>query len=80
MATGQMTQCGTVLAVPEDVLNRGPLPIPMLNRDRFTRRRHINEGADKRISIDIAGLGRFAERQGTLIGMQRAAPPRPGIR
>jgi hypothetical protein len=52
----------------------------MLNRDRFTRRRHINVGADKRINIDIAGFGRFAERRGTLIGMQRAAPPRPGIR
>jgi hypothetical protein len=77
VATGQMTQPGPVLAVTEDVLDRGSPPVPVLDRDSFTRRRHINIGADKRISIDLAGFGHLTERQGTLIGMQRAAPPRP---
>jgi hypothetical protein len=64
-----MTQPGPVLAVTEDVLDRGSLPVPVLDRDSFTRRRHINSGADKRISIDLAGFGHLTERQDTLIGM-----------
>ena len=48
VAAGQMTECGPVLAVPEDVLDRGPLPIPVLNRDRFT-------GVDTSILVQTNG-------------------------
>jgi hypothetical protein len=61
------------------LLDRGPVPVPVLHRGGFVRCGHVQVGPDERVAIDGVDLGELADRQGALVRVQGAAPPRPGI-
>jgi hypothetical protein len=68
---------GAVLAVTEDVLDGGPMPVPVLCRGGLIRRGHARVRQDEAVAVDRAGLGELGDRQGALAGVQGAAPPGP---
>jgi hypothetical protein len=51
----------------------------VLCRDRLAWLGHVQVRHDERAGIDRIGLRKLGERQSLLIGVQGAAPPRPGV-
>ena len=74
-----MTQRSAVLGITEDVLDRCPVPVPVLHRGRFVRCGHIEVGHDERVTIDGVEGGELGDRQRPLLGAQGAAPPGAGV-
>ncbi len=74
-----MPEGGAVLAVAEDVLDRGAVPVPVLRLHRFAGRGHVQVRQYERVAVDRTGAGQLGERQGTLIRVQGPAPPRPRV-
>jgi hypothetical protein len=70
---------GAELAVAEDVLHRGAVPVPVLRRRRLVRGSHVQVGQDERVGVDCPGPGQLVERQGTLVRVQGAPPPGPRV-
>ena len=79
MAGGQVAQRGAVLAVAEDVLDAGAVPVPVLHRGGPGRGGHVQVGADEAVGVDGRFLFQFRDRQGPLVRVQGAAAPGPGI-
>ena len=74
-----MPQRGAVLGVAEQVLDRGAVPVPVLDRGGPLAGGHVEVGHDERVAVDGVGGGQLGERQGALVGVQGAAPPGPRV-
>jgi len=74
-----MPEGGTVLAVAEDVLDGGAVPVPVLGRGSLVWCGHVEVRQDEAVAVDRTGLGEFGDRQGSLAGVQGAAPAGTGI-
>ena len=74
-----MPEGGTELAVAEDVLHRGAVPVPVLGGHRLVRAGHVQVRQDERVGVDRSGLGQLGERQGALVRVQGAAAPGPRV-
>lgn len=66
------------------LLDRGPVPVQVLGHDRGrpVRAGYVQVGhdeRDERVAIDGVGVGKLADRQGALVGVQGTVPPRPGV-
>ena len=72
---GKMPESSAELAVTEDVLHRGAVPVPVLHSGRLVRGGHVQVGQDERVGVDRPGTGQLGERQGALVRVQGAAPP-----
>jgi hypothetical protein len=51
------------LGVPKDVLDRGPVPVPMLYPGRLGRGGDVEVGHDERVGVDGVGGGELSEGQ-----------------
>ena len=74
-----MPQGGAGLAVAEQVLHRGAVTVPVLGGGRPGRAGHVQVRQDEAVGVDRAGGGQLGERQGTLVRVQGAAAPGPGV-
>jgi hypothetical protein len=79
ISAGEMPEGGSVLAVTEDALDGGAVPVPVLGRGCLARRGHVQVRQDERVGVDRAGVFQPGDRQGALDGVQGPAPPRPGV-
>ena len=70
-----MPEGSAELAVTEDVLHRGAVPVPVLGGHRLVWAGHVQVGQDERVGVDRPGTGQLGERQGALVRVQGAAPP-----
>ena len=75
----EVPQGGAELAVAEDVLHRGAVPVPVLGGYRLVRAGHVQVGQDERVGVDRPGAGQLGDRQGPLVWVQGAAPPGPRV-
>ena len=73
MAAGQVPQGGAVLAVAEEVLDRGAVPVPVPGGGRLVRGGDVRVGQDEAVGVDRAGPGELGDRQGALAWVQGAA-------
>jgi hypothetical protein len=74
-----MTEGGAVLAVAEDVLHGGPVPVPVLHGGGLARCGHVQVGQDERVAVDRLSARQVRDGQGALAGVQGTAPPRPRV-
>ena len=74
-----MPQGGTELAVAEDVLDAGAVPVPVLCGHRLVRAGHVQVRQDERVGVDRPGAGQLGDRQGALVRVQGAAAPGPRV-
>jgi hypothetical protein len=72
---GQVPEGGAVLAVAEDVLDGGPVPVPVLCRGGLVRCGHVQVRQDEAVGVDRVGAGEPGDGQGALAGVQGPAPP-----
>ncbi len=70
-----MPQGGAELAVAEDVLHRGAVPVPVLGGGGLIRRGHVQVRQDERVAVDGRLGCQLGEGQGTLVWVQGPAPP-----
>ena len=49
---GEVPEGGAELAVAEDVLHRGAVPVPVLGRGRLVRAGHVQVGQDEAVGVD----------------------------
>ena len=76
----EVPQGGPELAVAEHVLDRGPVPVPVLHRDRPLTGGHVQVGQDERVAVDGASApGQLRERHVPLAGVQGAATSGPRV-
>jgi hypothetical protein len=68
-----------VLAVTEDVLDGGEVPVPVLCRGGLAWRGHVQVRQDERVAVDRAGLRELGNREGALARVQGAAAPGPRV-
>jgi hypothetical protein len=73
ISAGKVPQRGAVLAVAEEVLDAGAVPVPVLGGGGLIRRGDVQVGQDEGIGVDRAGLGELGDGQGALVGVQGAA-------
>ena len=71
----EVPEGGTVLAVTENALDRGPVPVPVLGRGGLARRGHVPAGQDERVRVDRLSVFQPGDREGALGGVQGPAPP-----
>ena len=66
-ARRQVPQRGAVLAVAEDVLDAGAVPVPVLHRGRLGRGGHVHVGADETVGVDSGFSLQLRDRQRPLV-------------
>jgi hypothetical protein len=71
----EVTEGGADLAVAEDILHRGAVPVPVLRGHRPGRAGHVQAGQDEGVGIDGGLLRQLGKRQGPLVRVQRPAAP-----
>ena len=59
MSIWQVPQGGAGLAVAEDVLHRGAVPVRVLRRNRLVRSSHVQVRHDERVGVDRPGAGQL---------------------
>jgi len=63
----EMPEGSAGLAVAEEVLHRGAVPVPVLRSGSLVRAGHVEVRQDERIGVDRAGGGSLGDRQGALV-------------
>jgi hypothetical protein len=63
-----VAQCGAVLGVAEQVLDRGAVAVPVLDRGRPVAAGDVEVGHDERVAVDRVEAGELVEREGALVG------------
>ena len=80
ISRGQVAQRGAVLGVAEQVLHLGAVAVPVLDRGGALAGGDVEVGHDERVAVHGVQVSELGQGQGTLVGVQGAAPPGPRIR
>ncbi len=79
VARRQMAEGGAVLAVAEDVLDGGAVPVPVLYGGGLIRGGYVQARQDEAVAVDGAGPGELGMGRARSWGVQGAAAPGAGV-